>query len=85
MAAAKKDSQTEIKLDALMNDDTIEVKYAYLHQSITWPGVSGSEKTISDQRIKGVKMYVTTHGLMLLSKGKKCLIPHANVANYVLA
>lgn len=66
-----------------------KIKLAFLHQAITWPGCAGSEKTLSDAKIKGIKMILTEHGLMLELKDKKgemrkCLIPHTNVVNYVL-
>ena len=67
-----------------MANKDIEIKLAFLHQALTWPGVAGSEKTISDAKIKGVKMTLVDQGLMLECKGKKCLVPHTNVVNYVL-
>ena len=82
--AKKPEILTEEHVDELLKDPTIAVKYAYLHQSITWPGVCGSEKTLSDARVKGIKMFSTVQGLLLLHKGKKCLVPHTNVVNYVL-
>lgn len=82
--AKKPDILTEQHIDEFLQDPTITVKIAYLHQAITWPGVCGSEKTISDTRIKGVKMFATALGLLLLHKGKKSLVPHTNVVNYVL-
>lgn len=65
--------------------ETVKIKLAFLHQALTWPGVAGSEKTISAARIPGVIMSITQHGLMLECKGKSCLVPHTNVVNYVLA
>lgn len=82
--AKKPEILTEEHIDEFLADPTLEVKYAYLHQAITWPGVCGSEKTISDNRVKGIKMFATANGLLLLHKGKKCLVPHTNVVNYVL-
>lgn len=63
---------------------SIPVKLAFLHQALTWPGVAGSEKTISDAKIKGVKMSIIPQGLLLEKKGKQCIVPHTNVVNYVL-
>ena len=70
-----------------MAKETIQsmpIKLAFLHQALTWPGVTGSEKTISDAKIKGIKMSITPQGLLLEVKGKKCIVPHTNVVNYVL-
>lgn len=60
------------------------VKTAFLHQAITWPGVSGAEKTISATKIKGVEIYWAPQGLVLQCKGQTCIVPHANVANAIL-
>lgn len=62
-----------------------EIKLAFLHQAITWPGVAGSEKTISAAKIKGLKMYLVGEGLVLECKGKKSLVPYANIVNCVYA
>lgn len=63
--------------------DYPRVKYAYLHQSLTWPSVGGSEKTLSAQRIPGLEIFWTTEGLLLQCKGQKCFVPAANVINAV--
>lgn len=62
----------------------IPVKTAFLHQALTWPGVAGAEKTISEAKIKGVKIYWAPQGLILECKGQTCIVPHANVANAIL-
>lgn len=62
----------------------IKIKRAFLHQAITWAGV-GTEKTISPERIPGLKLSLTPQGLLLQIPGRDdCLVPHANVANYIL-
>jgi hypothetical protein len=62
---------------------------AFLHQALTWPGVSDSLKTVSQEKIptsKGeLRMYLTPYGLLLECADKKNLVPFANVANVILA
>lgn len=65
------------------------VKVAFLHQSITWPGFAGAEKTISEAKIPGVRIFWDPKGLILKCKNKQgregtCIVPHANVANAIL-
>jgi hypothetical protein len=60
------------------------VSAAFLHQAICWPGVCGAEKTINKVKVKGVVLTVLPQGLLLEAKGKKCLVPHTNVINYIL-
>jgi hypothetical protein len=64
--------------------DWLPIKAAFLHTAICWPGTAGAETTISDAKIKGIKMNIIPQGLLLECKGKKCLVPHTNVVNYVL-
>lgn len=60
------------------------LKLVFLHSAITWPGISGSETTLSDLKIKGVKMYDYEHWMELELKGQKCRIYHANIKNSVI-
>lgn len=62
-----------------------EVKLAFVHQSIVVPGIIGSEKTLSEAKIKGLKMYWTPQGLRMEVKGIVVMVPHANVVNAVLS
>lgn len=62
----------------------IPVKVAFLHQTVQIPGVFGGEKTLSDQRIPGIKMTYTPHGIVVEVKGLKGIVPLANVAIAVL-
>lgn len=60
------------------------VKSAFLHQTLTWPGVCGSEKTLTKNKIKDIEMFWCPHGLEIHSKNQICIVPHANVANAIL-
>lgn len=62
----------------------LKVKMAFLHQTITWPGKAGSEKSISATKILGLSMHLLPQGLMLEKGGSRCLVPLANIANMVL-
>lgn len=65
----------------------VEVELAFLHQSFIWPGTSGTEKTLSAAKIRGLKMYLMPdgmpEGLLLELKGKRAWVPAANIANAV--
>lgn len=58
----------------------IPVRLAFLHQSVAIPGCTTNEKTWSDTKIKGLKMWWTPAGLYVEVKGSKAMIPAANVA-----
>lgn len=52
--------------------DTYPVAVAYLHSTIMWPGVpQASDTTISDNKIKGLKMLMGPKGLQLEVPGAK--------------
>lgn len=57
----------------------IPIKWATTHQVVSIPGFLNTEKTLSDQRIKGLKMFLTPFGLLLMAKDRQALIPTANV------
>jgi hypothetical protein len=65
-------------------EDSFKVKIAFAHQAICWPGVCGSEKTLSQLKIPGVEMTLAPLGLILIAKGQRAIVPHQNIANYVL-
>lgn len=49
----------------------IAVESAFLNQAICWPGMVGSEKTLTDKKIKGIKMWLMPYGLICQLKDKK--------------
>jgi hypothetical protein len=67
-----------------------KIEIAYLHQAITCAGLTGGEKTINAQRIKGCEMILLPQGLLIKGinkmngKQKTTLVPMANIANLVL-
>lgn len=63
---------------------SIPVSLAFLHQAIVVPGKIGSEKTLSDARIKGIKMNLTPMGLAIEVRGTRAIVPSANVCVAVL-
>lgn len=58
----------------------IPIKLAFLHQAVVWPGNIGSERTLSNDRVKGIKMVYGPQGLIVTVKGEDAIIPLANVA-----
>lgn len=62
-------------------DNGIPVIHAALHQSIQIPGGVAAEKTLSDFKYPGIQMAWTPVGLLAKIKGKKVMIPSANVVN----
>jgi len=62
----------------------VAVRMAFLHQSLTWPGLAGTEKSLNSDRIPGIVMRLIPQGLLIDLKGKQCLVPHTNVVNYIL-
>lgn len=77
----------EVKADT--KPKRIEIELAFLHQSFIWPGTSGTEKTLSAAKIRGLKMYLMPEGmpegLLLELKGKRAWVPAANIANAVFS
>lgn len=69
-----------------MKKDIIKVTGAYLHQSVTWPGGPvASEKSLAGVKIKGLILSLLPQGLLIDGGAKGAiLIPHANVANYIV-
>lgn len=61
------------------NPNKIPIRLAFLHQSIIVPGVIGNEKTLSDAKIPGLKMWWTPQGLVLERKATRAIVPLANV------
>lgn len=62
----------------------LDIKLAFLHQSILVPGIIGNEKTLSIAKMPDLKMTWTSHGLMIVRKGKTAIVPQANVACAIL-
>lgn len=82
---ALNDLERELTMENETNiEEMREVKVAFLHQAITWPGIAGAERTISQAKIPGVKIYWAFDALVLERKGQTCIVPHANVANAIL-
>lgn len=63
----------------------LDIKLAFLHQSILVPGIIGNEKTLSLAKMPDLKMTWTNHGLVINRKGKTAIVPQANVACAILA
>lgn len=62
----------------------IRVKLAQLHQATGIPGITGSEVTWNDNKVRGLKMYLIPQGLRCEIKDHVGIIPLANVAICVL-
>lgn len=62
----------------------IPIELAFLHQAVVWPGRIGSEKTLSHQRIPGMKMFLKPEGLVITIRDQQAIIPSANVAIAIL-
>lgn len=61
------------------NPNKIPIRLAFLHQSIIVPGVIGNEKTLSESKVPGLKMWWTPQGLVLERKATRAIVPLANV------
>lgn len=61
-----------------------KIKTVFLHQAITWPGITGGQTTINDTKIPGIEMTLMPQGLLLRAKGLITLIPQTNIINYLL-
>ena len=66
----------------------IKVKLAQLHQATGIPGITGSETTWNDTKVRGLKMYLIPQGLRCEVKKDGspyvAIIPLANVAIAVI-
>lgn len=67
-------------LAALMNEQiAVKIERALLHQAFQVP-YAGTETTLSDARVRGIKMvYHPMYGLICLNKDKRFFTPSANV------
>ena len=65
----------------LKSDKGRKVVSAFLHQPVTVAGIVAGERTLNKNKIPGVEMSWTLHGLLLSKDGKECLVPAANVAS----
>lgn len=83
MAAPKLNEETTTKTTRIPSG--LDIKLAFLHQSILVPGIIGNEKTLSLAKMPDLKMTWTNQGLMINRKGKTAIVPHANVACAILA
>lgn len=68
----------------------MKVETAFLHQAVTIPGYSKSEKTLNQTKLPGIEMDYGPQGLSLIAKNKagktfQAIIPSANVAIALLA
>lgn len=63
----------------------IEVKSAFIHQALTWPGHFSGEKTLTQEKRRGIKMLLIDDiGLLLEDKGEFCIVPSTNIINSVI-
>lgn len=55
------------------------IKQVYLHQAVTWPGVTAAERNLSEAKIRGLIMEPAVingvEGLLLKVRSKEALIP----------
>lgn len=77
----------------ITKESPYKITVAFLHQAITWPGITGGEKTLSEARIPGIKMRMvniecedgsTLKGLLCKAKNRETLIIEANIANLLI-
>lgn len=61
-------------------DTCPEVRVASLHQSVQAIGAMNAEKTLSAQKVKGIRMFSKSDGLYFEVRGVRGRIPAANVA-----
>lgn len=66
-------------------DKKILVKMAFLHTAILVPGFIFTEATLSAERIKGLKMWMTPMGLLIEGGKDSALVPSANIKVLILA
>lgn len=78
-------------LNEVANPKAIPIKLAFLHQAVSAMGSLNTERTLSADKVPGIKMTLVPMGLFLdipASHGKtalKAIVPHANVALAVIA
>lgn len=65
-------------------DKGLPILIAFVHQTIVVPGVIGSEKTLSKAKIPTIEMAWAPQGLLAKAKGKRFIVPPANVVVAVL-
>lgn len=93
MEKKPKDLDAEVAVKAMNAQKLLglDCSQAFLHQSITWPGVFGGEKNLSHAKVPGMKMSYAPGGLILKAKNKKtgmlqtAIVPLANVAVAMLS
>ena len=57
----------------------MKIKVAQLQSAVQIPGVFVTEMTLSDDKVKGIQMEWTASGLIVEVKGRKGIIPLANI------
>lgn len=60
------------------------IRLAFLHQAVSVLGCINTERTLSNDKVPGIKMTYTQDGLFVEAKGARCIIPLANVCVAVL-
>lgn len=69
----------------MKKDINFKVVGAFLHQSVVWPGEKiGSEKSLSREKMGQYVITLIPQGMLIEGKRDGILIPHANVANYIV-
>jgi hypothetical protein len=58
----------------------LQVKLAFLHQSVSIPGALNTEKTLNKTKFPGLEMFWDGMALWIHLKGQIAIIPAANVA-----
>lgn len=71
--------------DASQAKKFLEVKAAWLHQALVWPGGPlNAQTTLIDTKCPDLKMHLMPQGLLVTAKNKQTLVPYPNVSNCVL-
>lgn len=79
MSQAQKESKPEVTYSNL-DPITFAVDTAMLHSSIMIPGTGRTESTLNQVKVPGIKMeWIRNEGLLIEARGRKTLIPSANV------
>lgn len=82
MSAVKKPVAS---IDAAAPKKYLEVKAAWLHQALVWPGGPlNAQTTLTDTKCPDMKLYLLPQGLLVTAKNKQTLVPYPNVCNCVL-
>lgn len=62
----------------------IPVEVASLHQQVYLAGFGATDKTLSDVKMKGIKMNLLPQGLHVSFKNREYIIPHAAIGSCLL-